>query len=447
MQEKKPLMNKLLTKEALSQYIVKNSKYYKPYLEKFNEKQHFYSWNWAALLIPQIWLPYRKQWGLFTTLFLFMSMGLFINYLAIIEPYKVSPYLLLVISVITLVFLLYLPLKANQKVLEQAARFNGSQQGKSVWYIVLIACLIFTAPIQLFLYKVGVLINKEQQISMLENLSNHQDSDQKILKVLNAIPSDSLTPKAKKELLCYNNKKLLSALSVKKISFSADELRIAYQCKAVNTVTYIVQRGINPTEKVVEDAIYHKNIDMVRALLDPQPQITQQYLAYALQADKELIDASLAEYLFAKTKDFSKPYKNDKGDTISALAVATVNYANPKWAERLLKAGANPNVYLYGNTSLLYEAISKQSLDMIELLLQYKADPSPSKILERAIRTNNPHVVEKILQAGAPVSSYVMKINTELHDGKFKTHREHWNDAERQSSTRITQLLKDYLNK
>ncbi|HIQ16127.1 MAG TPA: DUF2628 domain-containing protein, partial [Leucothrix sp.] len=179
-------------------YIVKNSKYYEAYLEKFNQKQHFYSWNWAALLIPQIWLPYRKQWGLFIVLFLFMSIALFINYLGIIEPYKISPYLLLGISVITLLFLLYLPLKANQKVLEQAERFNGSQQGKSSWYVVLIACLVFTAPIQLFLYKVGMLMLKEQRITTLENLSSHQYSDQKVLELIDVVPSDSFTFKAKK---------------------------------------------------------------------------------------------------------------------------------------------------------------------------------------------------------------------------------------------------------
>jgi len=438
-------MDKLLTKEVLSKYIVKNSQYYEAYLDKFNQKQYFYSWNWAALLIPQIWLPYRKQWGLFIVLFLFMSIALFINYLAIIEPYKISPYLLLGISIVTLVFLLYLPLKANQKVLEQAARFNSIQQGNNPWYVVLVACLIFTAPIQLFLYKVGILIIKEQRITTLETLSRHQYSVQKALDLIDVVPSNSFTYKAKKELLCYNNKALLSAMSAKDIKFSTDDLRIAYRCKAVNAVAHIVQSGNVDQESIIKDAIYHKNMDMVKALLDHQPQITQQYLAYALLDDKELINESLAEYLFAKTKDFSKPYRNDKGDTVSALGVAAVYNTNPKWAERLLKAGANPNVYLYGKTSLLYETISKQSLEMIELLLQYKADPNPSEILERAIRTNNHQVVEKILRAGAPVSLDIMKINAELHEGKFKTHREHWNDAERESSARITQLLKNNL--
>jgi len=99
-------MNKFLTKEELSQYLVKNDKYYEKYLEKFNQKKHFYSWNWAAMLIPQLWLPYRKQWGLFTVLFVFTSIALFINYIAIIHPREVSPYLLIGISVITIFFML-----------------------------------------------------------------------------------------------------------------------------------------------------------------------------------------------------------------------------------------------------------------------------------------------------------------------------------------------------
>jgi hypothetical protein len=101
-------------------------------------------------------------------------------------------------------------------------------------------------------------------------------------------------------------------------------------------------------------------------------------------------------------------YATDQSDEIVLRLQQAVKTQNLTEAEALLKAGVDPNAPIIGP---LYGAIANQDLAMIQLLLQYHANPDgqpddPMPCLLHAAEIGNLEIVQLLVNAGADVTRY-----------------------------------------
>lgn len=93
--------------------------------------------------------------------------------------------------------------------------------------------------------------------------------------------------------------------------------------------------------------------------------------------------------------------------TINATALLpAVMYGDLKIAKALLKAGADPNILTTSQETVLHIAAEKQNIDMVKLLIQFKANPNlPCKFspLSLAAQHGNLDIIDVLLKAGAHI--------------------------------------------
>lgn len=452
-----------LNKEELAKYVITNTHYYEKYLEKLHTKSRFISWNWAAFLIPQLWLPYRKLWGYFLVLFTFYSCALLASGFFLFSSYDTPPILVVLTSFVTLAFIIYVSLYANWKFLYHAHPERRLwKNGKSSGWIIGGAAIVFSIPLYVFLYALNQVVIKENNAILIQRLGHADYNHHQVIEILHNMPNEHLTSDVAQIIACRNHPASLDLLQQKDIAFDQYDLLAAYRCNAVKSVLHMIQQGspaqqhlferIIEQRQLVQHAIAQKNTAMVKALLDKKETISQLLLSHAIAGDTDNADQDLLEFLLAKTHDITKPEIDENGEVISALSTAAQT-KNLKWTERLLQAGANPNIAVdqYNHNSLLAVTVASHNEEVITLLLKYKADPnfSPnentSQILERAVRTNNPHIVRQILVANAKVTKEVLSLSHQLLKTK-KRYPESFNDQERKDSEKIIKLLKQYKN-
>lgn len=139
--------NKRLTKENLKQYLLTNSEFYEKYLGKYQENRNFISWNWAAVLVPQFWLPYRRMWGLYGVLFIAHALTMLLTYMTLFQRRTASPYFTLSVVIVSLCLLLFMALRANSIILRDVEEnLHNKNDGKNKWWIVLVAAILFSLP-------------------------------------------------------------------------------------------------------------------------------------------------------------------------------------------------------------------------------------------------------------------------------------------------------------
>lgn len=160
--------------------------------------------------------------------------------------------------------------------------------------------------------------------------------------------------------------------------------KIIKYVEVIEIIEKLLQEGASPNitisnnETPLIQAISHEDLDMVKLLVE-------RYAAN-INFPSHLLDTPLSK-------------------------AASRN--NLEIAEYLLQKGANPNAMV--NRYPLIEAIQRQNLDMVKLLVENKADVNVSDghnqiPLWEAAKTGNTQIVECLLQHGAhPTKSFLLK--------------------------------------
>lgn len=150
-------------------------------------------------------------------------------------------------------------------------------------------------------------------------------------------------------------------------------------------------------------AIYHNQIDIVKFLIDLGVDVN--YTAYMVDSPLAVAMASerdeIVEILLA-CKQIKVNVINRRNQTLLAHCVRV----RSKYVERLLEAGANPNMAGPLRTSPLMYAVQMRNIDMVKLLLRYGADVNLKNGREDvplliALYTGHAEIMEVLLDAGA----------------------------------------------
>ena len=218
------------------------------------------------------------------------------------------------------------------------------------------------------------------------------------------------------------------------INAPGEDRRTPLAMAAINgwlkVAAYLLDHGadVNAGQVACEAALYHAakagNRAMVEFLLSRGADVNADC---PLSVASEKGFQAVVEVLLTNKADVNEPaYDNNEHDTPLCLAVM---HNHVSIAQKLVAAGANPNVVnTQGRTPLSYGA-ERRSPEMVKLLLAAKADPNAGKDapLLVAIFQKDAVSAELLLQAGAKPSAVgaINFMGGGNYPGTFQNYAEH----------------------
>lgn len=165
----------------------------------------------------------------------------------------------------------------------------------------------------------------------------------------------------------------------------------------INKTKQLLQRGANPN-----------------VITQAHPAIADYALALAIPVNPEIVELLLKAGADPDTikKESSEP-----------VIFSAIFYNSPAIVKTLLDYNANPNkTWIKGTTPLLYTIYSDKNPAIVDILLKYLADPNKSDDfgktpLDEAIEKENIYIIKLLLQAGANADLY----NTESLKARLKS--------------------------
>lgn len=194
----------------------------------------------------------------------------------------------------------------------------------------------------------------------------------------------------------------------------------------------------NASEKLLQQAVNRGNLESVQQLLQDfdlsdQPKdeqhrrnkkpkvmrLSDQYKYDLLSAAINKNHTKIVELLL--TSGFKVTYENLKSTSISLLHSAVIKTCNAEIVEQIIKHGGEVNSMNEHQNTVLYEAVKKENLDVVKILMKNGVDVNASSkkgsALHEAIRRQNVKLVKYLIKNGADTShkSYCWKY-TPLQD-------------------------------
>jgi len=420
-----------LSKERLKNYAVSNSAYYLKYLEKFNQQEKFYSWNWSAFLFPYAWTAHRKMWGPFSILLVFNIIIVSISYALIAMPTAGEIYLVL-FGILLLAaggYALFLTIRANSIFLANA-QYNSIEEdnhtvvfnGKNYWRNTLLATIIFLIPTIMFSYgALKIHIEKIDKNNIyLISLLNEDDTDsiQHTKYLIESIADDNINSNdyqgrtAFFNSVCLDSAEILTQLTTKGAHANQSDLIQAVDCNAANSVRYLMKAGVTLTDAELLSAvcrtIYDEHLSSLKALLVKSVELgaAKCGIVTLIEAAIDLNEAQRLEYITVLLEKGGEAFREHafKDMEILMLAVAKNDLQVTKY---LLDIGVDKT------DDVVFKSLNLPN-SMIQLLFSYSVDPNMQiynrPVIEHVIEASLIEKIRFLISVGARITaeSYVI---------------------------------------